>query len=89
MWELLIWYLEYTPFSFALLQLLTSFRISLIFDTLDFSIDNFFVIHLDTKGLITKEKELYNDISFLTKYAQCSVQLSTGNQAVKKLITGK
>jgi hypothetical protein len=83
MWELLIWYLEYTPFSFALLQLLTNFRISLIFDILDFSIDNFFIIHLDTKGLITKEKELYNDVSFLIKYAQCSVRLSTGNQAVK------
>jgi hypothetical protein len=54
-----------------------------MFDTLDFSIDNLFVIHLDTKSLITKEKELYNTISFLIKYAQCSVRLPTGNQAVK------
>ena len=83
MWELLIWHLEYTPFSFALLQLFTSFRISLIFDTLDFSIDNFFVLHLDTKSLITKEKKFYNVISFLIKYAQCSVRLPTGSQAVK------
>ena len=83
MWKLLIWHLEYTPFSFALLQLLTSFRISLIFDTLDFSIDNFCVIHLDTKDLITKEKELYNDKPFLVKYAQCFARLSKGNQAVK------
>ena len=82
MWELSIRYLEYTPFSFALLSLLTSFGISLIYDILDFRIDNFFVIHLDTKGLITKEKEPYNDKLFLIKYAQCSVQLSTGNQAV-------
>ena len=83
MWWLLIWYLKCILFSFVLLQLFNSFRISSTFDTLDFSIDNFFVIHVATNSLITKEKKFYNVISFLIKYAQCSVRLTTNNQTVK------